>query len=126
MSRRYKESNLLDSRRSVKYLRNVLGVEMNIQVVHTLGKYGSRLQAGIYIQFPEVGVPDSYGRYYRHVHEDIKVTDVPNDTITRCLQEVFERTKDVEVITFVGPSGKKIEIQRGTSYSEIRKRIREG
>lgn len=99
---------------------------MNIQVIHTLGKHRDVYQAGIYIQIPEEGVPDRQGRYYRHVHEDIKVTDVPNDTITRCLQEVFERTKDVEVITFVGPSGKKIEIQRGTSYSEIRKRIREG
>ena len=99
---------------------------MKIQVIHTLSKPYSRLYAGIYIQIPEQGVPDAIGRYYRSIHEEISVKDSPNDVIARCLDNVFKRSKEVNVITYVGPRRNKIEIQRGTSYAEIRERIREG
>ena len=99
---------------------------MKIQVIHTLQKNNDTFQAGIYIQFPEEGVTDRHGRYYRHLKEDIAVRDVPNDAIARCLHDVFGRSKDVDVITYIGPRGKSIELQRGISHEEIRERIREG
>ena len=102
------------------------GEKMNIQVIHTLAKHRDVYQAGIYIQIPEEGVPDRQGRYYRHLKEDIKVEDAPNDAITRCLEEVFNKSREVNCITYVGPRGRKIELQRGTPTEEIREKIREG
>lgn len=99
---------------------------MNIQVIHTLAKPFSKLHAGIYIQSPEQGVPDRQGIYYRHIQEEISVTDNPNDVIARCLDKVFLRSKDVDSITYIGPSGKRIEVERGVTPEEIRERIREG
>ena len=99
---------------------------MNIQVIHTLDKRGNNLRAGIYIQIPEEGVPDRVGRYYRHLKEDICTEDVPNDAITRCLEEVFRRTREVDTIMYIGPRGNRIELPRGIAPEEIRERIREG
>lgn len=99
---------------------------MNIQVIHTLGKHGDSFYAGIYIQVPEQGVPDRLGRYYRHLKEDIKVEDVPNDAIAKCLEEVFNRSREVNTITYVGPRGNRIELLRGIAPEEIRQKIREG
>lgn len=99
---------------------------MNIQVIHTLGKSREVFQAGIYIQIPEEGILDRQGRCYRHLKEDIRVEEAPNDAIAKCLGEVFGRSKDVDVITYVGPRGKRIELQRGISHEEIRQRIQEG
>ena len=99
---------------------------MNIQVIHTLNKPYDKLYAGIYIQVPEVGVPDRRGIYYRKIYESLKIKESPNDVISKCIEEVFRRTETVDVITYVGPRRSYTEIFRSDSSEEIRKKVQAG
>ena len=96
---------------------------MTVQVIHTLSKPYDRLYAGIYIQIPEYGLIDkSNGRYYRNIQEVIDVKDNPNDVISRCIDKIFKRTPEVELITYVGPRS-RADIERGEPLEKIKEII---